>query len=125
MRLIRALNIAFFAAIIIFSAGSASDQPGDKIMISRFFLEVVDGDTIIYKGTRMRFLGVDTPETKNPDNGFYRDQPRRPFPVPYSTAPSGSMAIKIIHSRALSIIISFHCRIYNFSLSLEHAGDAA
>ena len=75
MRFIRALIISFLVAGLFFSAGSASDQTGNEKRISRFFLEVVDGDTIIYRGTRMRFLGVDTPETKNPETGFYRDQP--------------------------------------------------
>jgi endonuclease YncB( thermonuclease family) len=40
-----------------------------------FFLEVVDGDTVVYRGRHMRFLGVDTPEVRNPELGFWVDQP--------------------------------------------------
>ena len=75
MRLIRTLITSFFVTGLFISSGCTSEQPLNEKRISRFFLEVVDGDTIVYRGTRMRFLGVDTPETKNPDTGFYRDQP--------------------------------------------------
>jgi hypothetical protein len=40
-----------------------------------FLLEIEDGDTVVYRGVRMRFLGVDTPETRNPELGFWVDQP--------------------------------------------------
>jgi endonuclease YncB( thermonuclease family) len=38
------------------------------------FLEVVDGDTVVYRKVTMRFLGVDTPEIRNPETGIYTDQ---------------------------------------------------
>jgi micrococcal nuclease len=41
----------------------------------RLLLEVVDGDTVHYRRVPMRFLGVDTPELKNPGLGFFEDQP--------------------------------------------------
>jgi micrococcal nuclease len=41
----------------------------------RIFLQVEDGDTVIYRGIHMRFLGVDTPEIAHPGVGIYRDQP--------------------------------------------------
>ena len=40
----------------------------------RLFLEIEDGDTVVYMGDSMRFLGVDTPELRNPDLGFWIDQ---------------------------------------------------
>jgi endonuclease YncB( thermonuclease family) len=43
--------------------------------IYRLFLEIEDGDTVVYRGRHMRFLGVDAPELRNPDLGFYTDQP--------------------------------------------------
>jgi micrococcal nuclease len=43
--------------------------------LHRLFLEVEDGDTIVYRGVHLRFLGVDTPEIKNRAVGFFRDQP--------------------------------------------------
>jgi endonuclease YncB( thermonuclease family) len=43
--------------------------------IFRLFLEIEDGDTVVYMGSHMRFLGVDTPELRNPEVGFYLDQP--------------------------------------------------
>ena len=43
--------------------------------LHRLFLEVEDGDTIFYRGVAMRFLGVDAPEVRDPDHGFYIDQP--------------------------------------------------
>jgi micrococcal nuclease len=47
----------------------------DERNINRLFIEVVDGDTVVYRGILMRFLGVDTPEIRNPEHGFYSDQP--------------------------------------------------
>jgi micrococcal nuclease len=41
----------------------------------RLFLEITDGDTVVYMGRHMRFLGVDTPEVRNPSLGFWTDQP--------------------------------------------------
>jgi micrococcal nuclease len=48
---------------------------GEERRIFRLLLEVQDGDTIVYRRVPMRFLGVDTPELKNPDLGFYEEQP--------------------------------------------------
>jgi endonuclease YncB( thermonuclease family) len=41
----------------------------------RLYLEVVDGDTVRYRRVTMRFLGVDTPELKHLELGFFEDQP--------------------------------------------------
>ena len=46
-----------------------------EIYINRMFLEIEDGDTVIYKGDYIRFLGVDTPEIKNSEVGIFEDQP--------------------------------------------------
>lgn len=76
--------VLVFALIFILFAATAGSRPEpgpglgtgtEERRINRLFLEVVDGDTVIYRGVRMRFLGVDTPEIRNPDHGFYTDQP--------------------------------------------------
>jgi len=61
--------------LLVFSCSSFREQSGEPQRIYRLFLEVVDGDTVVYKGKYMRFLGVDAPEIKNPEHGFYFDQP--------------------------------------------------
>jgi endonuclease YncB( thermonuclease family) len=50
-------------------------DPTEEYTLRRLFLEIEDGDTVVYRGRRMRFLGVDTPEVRNPELGFWRDQP--------------------------------------------------
>ena len=65
------LLLLCFAAI---STNSARTQTEEQKM-KRLFLEIEDGDTVVYRGQRMRFLGVDTPEIRNPDLGFWIDQP--------------------------------------------------
>jgi micrococcal nuclease len=80
--------VLVFALIFILFVATAGSRPGlepgpglrtgagaEERRINRLFLEVVDGDTVIYRGVRMRFLGVDTPEIRSPDHGFYTDQP--------------------------------------------------
>jgi hypothetical protein len=43
--------------------------------IYRLFLEIEDGDTVVYRGQHLRFLGVDAPEIAHPEHGFFQDQP--------------------------------------------------
>jgi len=50
-------------------------DPSEEYTLRRLFLEIEDGDTVVYRGRRMRFLGVDTPEVKNPELGFWINQP--------------------------------------------------
>jgi len=57
------------------SAGRPPAPTAGETRLNRLFLEVLDGDTIRYRGVVMRFLGVDTPEIRNPQHGFYTDQP--------------------------------------------------
>lgn len=75
MRLVKFFILSFFLLTFCsYGADTSSpDKEGERIY--RLFLEIVDGDTIIYRRVHMRFLGVDTPEIRNPDNGFYFDQP--------------------------------------------------
>ncbi len=69
------LFLFLFCAVVAAESGTQTpDKPVPKRM-RRLFIEVEDGDTIIYRGRYMRFLGVDTPEIRNPDVGFYTDQP--------------------------------------------------
>lgn len=73
MRIARIFLLVFFALFIAWT--SVGDDRGKEKRMCRLFLEVEDGDTVIYMGTHMRFLGVDTPEVANPEVGFYFDQP--------------------------------------------------
>ena len=38
-------------------------------------IRVIDGDTLYYGGILIRILGIDAPEIKNIEHGFYEDQP--------------------------------------------------
>ncbi len=64
-------------AIILFVIPScfARNTAHDEKRMYRILLQVEDGDTVMYRGTYMRFLGVDAPEIAHPEIGFYRDQP--------------------------------------------------
>ena len=75
MRLLKTFLALFFILIFCLSTGESAGKYGDERRIFRLFLQVEDGDTIIYRRVHMRFLGVDTPELKNYDLGFYFDQP--------------------------------------------------
>ncbi|MFW6139424.1 MAG: hypothetical protein ACOC7U_09660, partial [Spirochaetota bacterium] len=76
MRLIRIfVIIVCTGAVTAGAAALRADQPEQARRMCRLFLEVEDGDTIVYMGRHMRFLGVDTPETRDPEVGIYIDQP--------------------------------------------------
>jgi endonuclease YncB( thermonuclease family) len=60
---------------LLFTLGCGPPGTPRGVRMHRLFLEVVDGDTVIYRRVTMRFLGVDTPELKNPELGFFEDQP--------------------------------------------------
>jgi hypothetical protein len=67
----------FIALTLLFIGcrGELLEEMGKEQRLLRLFLEVVDGDTVIYRRIPMRFLGVDTPELRNRDLGFFWDQP--------------------------------------------------
>lgn len=75
MRLMLLVILMVFTVDIFACSHKELDPRIREVRIYRLFLEVEDGDTIIYRGTHMRFLGVDTPEIRNSELGFYRDQP--------------------------------------------------
>ncbi len=75
MRLLKLILLAFFLLSLQTCASDVIRETGKEQRIYRLFLEVEDGDTIIYRGIHMRFLGVDAPEIRNPEIGFYIDQP--------------------------------------------------
>ena len=75
MRLLRFLMMLFFTLILCSCTENLPDKDSTETRIYRLFLEVEDGDTIVYKGIHMRFLGVDAPEVRNTEIGFYIDQP--------------------------------------------------
>jgi endonuclease YncB( thermonuclease family) len=58
---------------VLLACGAELAPDGGRM--SRLFLEVQDGDTVVYRRVPMRFLGVDSPEIKNPGLGFFEDQP--------------------------------------------------
>jgi endonuclease YncB( thermonuclease family) len=53
----------------------SSWEPGEERRVHRLFLEIVDGDSVVYRGRHLRFLGVDAPELASPEHGIYQDQP--------------------------------------------------
>ncbi len=65
--------LTLFVALLCSSI--MGEETGRSKRIFRLFLEIEDGDTVVYMGNHMRFLGVDTPELRNPEVGFYLDQP--------------------------------------------------
>ena len=72
------VKIIPFAILVFFLCSCITEDVSegrDERNVNRFFIEVVDGDTVVYKGIHMRFLGVDAPEIRNPEHGFYSDQP--------------------------------------------------
>jgi endonuclease YncB( thermonuclease family) len=73
MKIVAFVTIIVWAFLLTTCAMPAAQDSQQRMY--RLFLEVEDGDTIVYKGIHMRFLGVDTPEIKNIELGFFRDQP--------------------------------------------------
>lgn len=60
------VSFLIFVLLLAFFLGSKSNQVPDA-GIGVLVTKVIDGDTIeIEGGTRVRYLGVDTPETKDP-----------------------------------------------------------
>lgn len=79
-KVISCVPFAVLCALLLLTAGRLPagrlpEAQTGEIRINRLFLEVLDGDTVRYRGIVMRFLGVDTPEIRNPQHGFYIDQP--------------------------------------------------
>jgi hypothetical protein len=66
-------------SLILLTIGTSHSYTGDEHVgerrVFRLFLEIEDGDTVVYRGRHMRFLGVDTPEVQNPELGFWVEQP--------------------------------------------------
>ena len=73
MRIIAVITLTIWTCILSTCAMPAAVDTQRHMY--RLFLEVEDGDTIVYRGVHMRFLGVDTPEIKHSELGFYVDQP--------------------------------------------------
>lgn len=72
------LSLLVGSLCILFVSLSLSCHGENEVQqkrVFKLFLEIEDGDTVVYRGEHMRFLGVDTPEIRNPDVGFYIDQP--------------------------------------------------
>lgn len=72
-----ALSMLMVATLIILNADQNKNVfiHRGEILINKLYLEIEDGDTVVYRGDYIRFLGVDTPEIRNPDVGIYEDQP--------------------------------------------------
>jgi len=64
--------LLFVLQLVNFSVCAADEL---ERRMFRFLLEIEDGDTVVYRGRHMRFLGVDTPEVRNPGLGFWVNQP--------------------------------------------------
>jgi endonuclease YncB( thermonuclease family) len=75
VKFVKILPLAILIFILYSCVSEEVGEGRDERNVNRFFIEVLDGDTVVYRGIHMRFLGVDTPEIRNPEHGFYRDQP--------------------------------------------------
>jgi len=72
---VRLLLLMILVFLWLSSSLCAADERLGERRMFRLFLEIEDGDTVVYMGKHLRFLGVDTPELRNPDLGFWVDQP--------------------------------------------------
>ena len=62
----KAIGAAILAALMVLGVVWASRLPAQEGL--HFVTNVVDGDTIVLQnGERVRYLGIDTPETVHPD----------------------------------------------------------
>jgi len=57
---------------LIFVAASCRRQP---VLMDSALIRVDDGDTIHYEDETFRVVGIDTPEIRHEEFGFYEDQP--------------------------------------------------
>jgi micrococcal nuclease len=68
-----------YLSLILLTIGTSylctADEHAGERRVFRLFLEIEDGDTVVYRGRYMRFLAVDTPEVRNPELGFWVEQP--------------------------------------------------
>ena len=65
------LNLSSFLIILIFIF-SYSYSSGQDIAIGEAI--IIDGDTIIIKGEKIRFAGIDTPERNKPGHNYSKIQ---------------------------------------------------
>ena len=69
MSLMKKLNLNLNSLIIIYFCILSSAISSEKnIAIGK--ASVIDGDTIIIKGEKIRFSGIDTPERNKPGHNF-------------------------------------------------------
>jgi endonuclease YncB( thermonuclease family) len=88
------LGLYLVLAILVITPGCKADkvidQPGNSaigvaqtyphyadrtVHVERSRIKIDDGDTIEIGQLVIRILGLDTPEIRNPEHGFYEDQP--------------------------------------------------
>lgn len=80
----RVLGAVLWAAVVAAGcrredgAATVHASYDDAVTIDVARIEFDDGDTFLYRGEPIRVLGIDTPETAEPDVGIFEDQPYGP-----------------------------------------------
>jgi endonuclease YncB( thermonuclease family) len=69
----------------------------DAVTMDVASIEFDDGDTFVYRGEAIRVLGIDTPETEEPDVGIFQDQP-------YGRAAAESTRTLMTRARRVEIV---------------------
>jgi len=77
--------------------GVAQASYDDAVTIDVSKIEFDDGDTFLYRDEAIRVLGIDTPETEEPDVGIFEDQP-------YGRAAAESTQTLIARARRVEIV---------------------
>jgi endonuclease YncB( thermonuclease family) len=73
----------------------------DAVAVDVSRIEFDDGDTFLYRDEAIRVLGIDTPETAEPDVGIFEDQP-------YGRAAAESTQTLITRARRVEIVYDGH-----------------
>lgn len=98
---IRVLVVVYLAAAVAMGcgreSGAARASYDDAVTIDVSGIEFDDGDTFMYRGEAIRVLGIDTPETEEPDVGIFEDQP-------YGRAAAESTRTLITRARRVEIV---------------------
>ncbi|MCD6310471.1 MAG: thermonuclease family protein [Candidatus Eremiobacteraeota bacterium] len=69
------ISIAYFGGTCVAQENELGQSAYKRIPMEKSKIIIDDGDTVEYEGITIRVLGLDTPEIKHPEHGFYRDQP--------------------------------------------------
>ena len=96
-RILIALLLAAVAIGCGSEGGAARASYDGAVAIDVSKIEFDDGDSFLYRGEAIRVLGIDTPETEEPDVGIFEDQP-------YGRAAAESTRALMTRARRVEII---------------------